>query len=72
MDKKRSSILAVLAGLSLLLLGVPGAGGYRPLGLDFDIEQERTRIVLTAAVIRLAFDFEHHRPKTDSGRGVFS
>jgi len=72
MDKKRSSILAVLAMLSLLLLGLRGTGGDRPLGLDLDIGQERTRIVLTAAVIRLAFDFEHQRPKTDSGRGGFS
>jgi len=67
MDKRRGTF-ALLAVLALLLMGLKGSGD-RPLGLDLDIGQERTRIVLTAAVIRLAFDFEHQRPKADSRRG---
>lgn len=69
MDQKRSRILALTALLALLLAGLHGADGDRPLGFDLDIGQGRTRIVLSAAVIRLAFDFEHRRPKTNSGWG---
>jgi len=70
MDKKRG-LIALLALLALLFVGLRGMDGERALGLDVDIGHERTRIVLTAAIVRLAFDFEHDRPKTDTRPGAF-
>lgn len=37
-------------------------------GLELDVGKDRTSVVLTAAAVRLAFEFEHKRSKSDSVR----
>ncbi|HEY1124356.1 MAG TPA: hypothetical protein VGE65_01885 [Sphingobium sp.] len=57
-------LLAVLA----VLAAATGQARSGQWGLDLDLGQERTSIILTAAAIRLAFEFEHGRSKTNSMR----
>ncbi len=71
MDRRRAAF-GLMAMLTLLVPGFRGIDGGQPLGIDLNIGREHTRLVLTASIIRLAFDFEHNRPKTNSGWGGLS
>jgi len=68
MEKKRR-LIALMAVLALLFAGLRATGDAHPVGLDLSVGQDRTHVVLTLALLRLAFDFEHDRPKSDSGWG---
>lgn len=71
MDMRRAAF-GLMALLAALFLGLRGVAGGQPVGIDLNVGREHTRLVLTAPILRLAFDFEHDRPKTNSGWGNLS